>query len=129
MDRGLAKTRFAAGISAREAGRRAGVDRRTVCDWLDKGLVKGYRGPHLVRIDPQSLDLFLETLQNSPRASYISAREAGRRAGVCKVTIISWLAKGLVDGYRAEPRVVRIDADSLDRYTKSEPRERPEAGE
>ena len=49
-----------------------------------------------------------------PRPRWATLSDAAGRAGVAKKTVRSWIAKGLLPGYRFGPRNVRVDLDDLD---------------
>jgi excisionase family DNA binding protein len=45
---------------------------------------------------------------------YITIKDAAAKVGVHPRTVRRWIEDGLIDAYRVGPRVVRIDAASLD---------------
>ncbi|MFE7844886.1 excisionase family DNA-binding protein [Microbacterium sp. NPDC057407] len=47
--------------------------------------------------------------------SYISIGEAAARLGVSQKTVRRYIAAGIVRGDRVGPRLIRVDASSLDR--------------
>jgi excisionase family DNA binding protein len=50
----------------------------------------------------------------SKRRQYESISEAAARVGVNIKTIRRWIASGQLAGYRAGPRLLRVDPDELD---------------
>jgi excisionase family DNA binding protein len=45
----------------------------------------------------------------------VSTRAAAEHADVCTRTLYRWIADGRITGYRAGPKLIKIDLDELDR--------------
>jgi len=45
---------------------------------------------------------------------YASQQMAAEYAGVCVKTIRRWISSGQLTGYRAGPKLIRVDLDELD---------------
>jgi excisionase family DNA binding protein len=56
-----------------------------------------------------------------PRRRYETIQAAAERTGVSTRTVRRWMAQGLIMGYRMGPRLVRLDADEIDRRMKAIP--------
>lgn len=48
-------------------------------------------------------------------ANMLSMDDAARRYGVSTKTVRRWIASGQINAIRVGPRLIRIDADELDR--------------
>ncbi|MDQ3465211.1 MAG: helix-turn-helix domain-containing protein [Actinomycetota bacterium] len=52
---------------------------------------------------------------------WLSLDDGADRAGVHKKTLRRWISSGLLTGYRAGPRLIRVDADELDTFLQPIP--------
>ena len=51
----------------------------------------------------------------------VGTRAAAEHADVCTRTIYRWIADGRITGYRAGPKLIKVDLDELDRSIRPVP--------
>ncbi|MGV0636270.1 helix-turn-helix domain-containing protein [Mycolicibacillus trivialis] len=45
-----------------------------------------------------------------------SIRQVAEQLGVCEKTVRRWIAAGHIEAVRLGPRLIRVDADSVERF-------------
>jgi excisionase family DNA binding protein len=60
-------------------------------------------------------------MASSTRRQYVSLPEAQAILGVSNRTLRRWIAEGRLLAYRLGPRMIRLDADELDRFARPIP--------